>query len=273
MSNFLFFLFISLNYWKRQTLTELPSKLRRLRTPWKPHCCFLLRVTEHGLVVRIRSFTTASTSARFSSCCTSTWCMSTSLIQNKTRSYDFQQRDDHKIQEQIRRSMTSMTRLSLCIHSVRGISKFMNEKMMSKLSKQNLLLESESNFLTSSSSFFRLSKLEWSLDAPCPSSPAFAPPALTSNIADFLSLYVPLYVRKSIWETPEEPINRCVWGSFSVWCKGSSLFHPPECERLLTRFQLQVTLQQVTQNEVCRPIFGPLPCPDAVTLDHQSHGY
>ncbi|TNN88098.1 hypothetical protein EYF80_001679 [Liparis tanakae] len=48
--------------------------------PWKVHCSFLVWVMEQELVVRILSFTTASTSARFSSCCTSGFCMSTSLM-------------------------------------------------------------------------------------------------------------------------------------------------------------------------------------------------
>ncbi|KAF3854171.1 hypothetical protein F7725_022226 [Dissostichus mawsoni] len=47
------------------------------------HCSLFFWVMEQGVVVRILSFTTASTSCRFSICFTSLFCMSTSLTQNK----------------------------------------------------------------------------------------------------------------------------------------------------------------------------------------------
>ena len=63
------------------TLTEFPRKFFSANMPPKLHCSFFLRLMVHELVVKILSFTTASSSARFCSCFTSLCCMSTCLIQ------------------------------------------------------------------------------------------------------------------------------------------------------------------------------------------------
>lgn len=63
------------------TFTEFPRKLFSPNTPPKLHCFFFFRLMVHELVVKILSFTTASSSARFCSCFTSLCCMSTCLMQ------------------------------------------------------------------------------------------------------------------------------------------------------------------------------------------------
>lgn len=69
---------------RARTLTEFSSMPMSLSTPRMLHWSFLIMVTEQELVVRILSFTTASTSSRFFSCCTSTCCLSTFLKRGRS---------------------------------------------------------------------------------------------------------------------------------------------------------------------------------------------